>query len=332
MRKGQVVLAVLLLCAVFAGLSVWAALLLTGQALRGGVWMQREAEECLAASSALEWARWRLSSDARFLSLAAPQGEEVLPPGASRKEVRVRYLLENRAGRSAVSGPDVPVPPGLAAALYVLVEDDFSAGGLPEMVPVTAAGLDPSWSAVPSGSTPGSGQVEGPGLFRGGEPGTVEVSVPAFSGPAGTVPVGEPVAVGVVVGELSGSAPGVRLSPRVARVETEREVLFTALAWGAGGAWQAVPPGAVFELEYGPGSLVLEAWGVRYVPAGPGSAALRVTVEVDGQVVSDRVEFEVVVPQRLCRVVPVVGGREAGEAWMRDRGGAVSVLTWSPVK
>jgi len=331
-RKGQAALAVLFLCAFLAALAVWAALLVAGQALRGGAWMGREAGWRLAASSALEWSRWRLSSDARFLCLASPQAEEALPAEASREEVRARYFLESRAGRSTVYGPDVSVPPGLLAALYVLVEDDFSAGGTADWAPVTAAGLDPSWSVVPSGTTPGSGQVEPPGLFRGGSEGTVDVSVPSFSGPPGGVPVGNAAALAVSVGAAGPAPPAVRLSPRVQVVETEREVPFTALAWGASGVAQAVPPGAVFQVAGGPGSLVAESWGVRYVPAGPGAVCVAVTAVVDGVQVSDSVYFQVVAPQRLCRVVPVVGGREAGAAWVRDRGGSAEVLTWSPAR
>lgn len=294
--------------------------------------MQCEVEERLAASSALEWSRWRLSSDARFLCLASPQAEEVLSSGASREEVRARYFLENRAGRSTVYGPDVSVPPGLLAALYVLVEDDFSAEGTPEWAPVTAAGLDASWTVVPSGIAPGSGQVEPPGFFRGGSEGTVDVSVPSFSGPLGAVPVGNAVALTVSVGTAGPAPPAVRLSPRVQVVESEREVPFTALAWSASSVVQAVPPGAVFSVASGPGSLVQESWGARYVPVGPGAVCVAVTAVVDGVQVSDAVYFQVVAPQRLCRVVPVVGGREAGEAWVRDRGGAATVLTWSPVR
>ena len=326
MRKGQALAAVLVLCAVLAGISVGAVLLVSEQGLRAAGWIRRQVNTELAALSALEWARYRLATDPGFLTLASPRVEEVLPERVSEEEVVARYQLENTAGRTLVSGPDVPVPPGLFAALYVMVEDDFSAAGTGEFAPVTAAGLQSDWSAVPSG------QVEAPGLFRGDVPGTVSLSVPSFSGPGGTVPVGEAGALSVEVGDPALPGPAVRLSPRVVKVETGREVPFTALAWGSGGAWQAVPPDAVFELEYGPGTLVPEGWGVRYVPAGPGSVALRVTVEVDGQLVMDRVEFEVVVPQRLCRVVPVVGGREAGEAWLRDRGGSAAVLTWQPAR
>lgn len=327
MRRGQTVVAVLLLCLLVAGAVAWSAISLANQSVRGSAWAKGESAREMSARSALEWARYRLASDHSFLTLEAPSAGEAVPGASGLLAVSVQFNLASGARQAVVSGPDMPVPPGLAAGLYCWVEDNFSADGLSEAAPVPLGGLAPSWEVAPDPTTPGSGAVESPGLFRAGNAGVTSVFVPVLSAAGNSVPVGSCQAARVEVGDLVSDPPVVRLSPRVETVDNVRDVPFTAVVYGPSGARQAVPPEAMFELA-GLGSLVEEPWGVLYRPAGPGKATVRVTV-VEGEVTcSDEVSFDVVKPQRLCRVVPVVEGRPRGEAWLRDYGGRVSVLTW----
>ena len=91
MRKGQALAAVLVLCAVLAGISVGAALLVSGQGLRAAGWVRRQVDTELAALSALEWARYRLATDPGFLTLACPRAEEALPDGVSGETPYVKW-------------------------------------------------------------------------------------------------------------------------------------------------------------------------------------------------------------------------------------------------
>lgn len=92
MRKGQALAAVLVLCAVLAGISVGAALLVSGQGLRAAGWIRWQVDAEVAALSALEWARYRLAADPVFLTLASPRVEEVLPEGASGETPYVKWV------------------------------------------------------------------------------------------------------------------------------------------------------------------------------------------------------------------------------------------------
>jgi len=322
------VVAVLLLCLLVAGAAAWFSISLADQSVRGSAWAKGESAREMSARSALEWSRYRLAADGSLLTLQAPSAEEAVPDTAGLPAASVRYSLESKARQTVVWGPDMPVPPGLAAGLYCWVEDNFSADGLSDPAPVPLGGLAPSWQVVPDAVNPGSGAVESPGLFRAGDAGLVNVFVPVLSAAGNSVPVGSCQAARVEVGDLVSDPPVVRLSPRVGQVDSVRDVPFTALVYGPSGARQAVPPEAVFELA-GPGSLVEEPWGVLYQPAGPGTVTVKVTVAEGGVMCSDEVSFDVVKPQRLCRVVPLVEGRPWGEAWLRDYGGRASVLTWS---
>ncbi|MEW6048697.1 MAG: hypothetical protein AB1609_19845 [Bacillota bacterium] len=328
MRRGQVVAAALVLCLVIAAAAAWSALSVADQAVRGSAWARSEESALRAARGALEWARWRLASDGAFLTLEQPSARETVPAVLGLQETAVGYVLETRARLARVSGPDLPVPPGLAAGLYAWVEDNFSPDGLSGPAPVPMGGLEPSWEVVPDPALPGNGAVEPPGLFRGGSPGRVAVWVSGLASAQASAPVSSCQYLPVEVGDYRVDPPLVRLSPRLSSADSARAVPFTAVVYGPAGARQAVPPEAVFELVSGPGLLEPQPWGVLYRPAGVGRVTVRVTV-VEGEVTcQDEVSFDVVFPQRLCRVLPEVAGRPWGEAWLRDWGGQVSLESW----